>query len=331
MRRGMLVAVLTAFLTTSLSSCHREQTTLRHVVINEAFEHLLYIGLYVAKDKGFFAMQGLDVRIDTGGGDAQAFAALTSGSAQFAQGDPGFVAIAAEKGWQGKVVGMAVDRAAMWGVTYKKSIKPSQDSHVFRNMTVGTYPDPNTSYVIQKQLDEQAGLTLGKDTKILQLPFGTELSALQSNRADIVHTIEPNVSQVEAQGGTVVFSYAKAYGPLAFTGLMTSKKLIDEDPQLVQKFLNAYERALRYIQSDPAGALAVARKRLPNLPPAVIEAGLKRLIDSESIPKHAAVNPESWRKLLQIRVDVGDLKKMPAEQLYDNSFADAAEQEMQSK
>src|SRR5919109_1486350 len=66
------------------------------VTVNQAFEHLLYIGLYVAKDAGFLEKQGLDVRIETGGGDAQAFAALTSGSAQFAQGDPGFVAIANE-------------------------------------------------------------------------------------------------------------------------------------------------------------------------------------------------------------------------------------------
>jgi len=73
-------------------------------VVNEAFEHLLYIGLYVAKDKGFFEQQGLDVKIETGGGDAQAFSALTSGSAQFAQGDPAFVAIANEKGWMGALL-----------------------------------------------------------------------------------------------------------------------------------------------------------------------------------------------------------------------------------
>jgi NitT/TauT family transport system substrate-binding protein len=71
------------------------------VVVNQAFEHLLYIGLYVAEDKGYFDEEGLDVTIETGGGDAQAFAALSSGSAQFAQGDPGFVAIGKTKGWKG--------------------------------------------------------------------------------------------------------------------------------------------------------------------------------------------------------------------------------------
>jgi len=307
-----------------LGSCKHEAPKLTPVVVNEAFEHLLYIGLYVAKDKGFFEQQGLDVKIETGGGDAQAFAALTSGSAQFAQGDPAFVAIANEKGWDGRVVAMAVDRAAIWGVTFDKSIKPFTDPIGFKNKTIATYPDPNTAYVIQKQLDEKAGLVLGKNTKILQVPFGTELATLQNKQADIAQTIEPNASQVELQGGVVAFSYPNAYGPLAFTGVMTSKKLIDENPQLVQKFVNAYEQSLQFIQSDFEGTLAIAQKRLPNLPPNVVRAALKRLIDSGSIPKHAAVNPDSWQKLLQIRVDVGDLKSLPQRSLIDNSFADSA-------
>lgn len=318
---GLLLAISSTLI---LGSCKREQPKLTPVVVNEAFEHLLYIGLYVAKDKGFFEQQGLDVKIETGGGDAQAFSALTSGSAQFAQGDPAFVAIAHEKGWDGRVVAMAVDRAAIWGVTFDKSIKPFADPVGFKGKTVATYPDPNTAYVIQKQLDEKAGLVLGRNTKIVQVPFGTEISPLKNKQADIAQTIEPNVSQVELQGGVVAFSYPDAYGPLAFTGVMTSQKLIADNPQLVQNFVNAYERSLQFIKMDFDGTLAIAQKRLPNLPVDVVRAALKRLITSGCIPDHAAVNAESWEKLLRIRVDVGDLKTMPAVPLFDNRFAEQA-------
>src|SRR5438128_4026 len=145
MQRKASAALLAAIatLTLVLGSCKRGQSKLAPVVVNQAFEHLLYIGLYVAKDKGFFEQQGLDVKIETGGGDAQAFSALTSGSAQFAQGDPAFVAIANEKGWEGRVVAMAVDRAAIWGVTFDKSVKPFSDPIGFKDKTVATYPDPN--------------------------------------------------------------------------------------------------------------------------------------------------------------------------------------------
>lgn len=301
---------------------HRtESSGLTTVTINQAFEHPLYIGLYVAQDAGFFKQQGLDVRIETGGGDAQAFSALTSGKADFAQGDPAFVAIANQQGWDGRVIAMAVDRVATWGVTFDKSITPFTDPHQFRNRTVATYPDPNTSYVVQKQLDQRAGLILGKTATILQVPFGTELATLHNHQADIAQTVEPNVSQAVSQGGTVVFSYPDAWGPLAFTGVMTSKKLIDTNPDLVQRFVTAYEQGLRYVHDNPAGTLVIAQKRLPNIDPKVLESALKRLSDSQSIPQHAVVNPESWNKLLQIRIDVGDLKQMPTENLVDNQFA----------
>lgn len=297
---------------------------LAKITVNQAFEHLLYIGLYVAKDKAFFEHEGLDVNIETGGGDAQAFAALTSGQAQFAQGDPGFVAIAGEKGWSGRVVAMAVDRVAIWGVTFDKSIEPFTDPKRFAGRTVATYPEPNTSYVVQKQLALRAGLKLGEDTKIVQVPFGTELATLKNGQAAIAQTIEPNVSQVELQGGRVVFSYPDAWGPLAFTGVMTSTSYAEQDPKSVQAFINAYEAALQYIVTNPDGAAEVAIKRLPTLDPKVVRLALKRLTDSKCIPAHAAVDPESWKKLLQIRVDVGDLKALPGGELIDNHFAERA-------
>lgn len=297
------------------------------VTVSQAFEHLLYIGLYVAKDAGFFERQGLNVKIETGGGDAQCFAALTSGNADFAQGDPGFVAIANEKGWDGRVIVMAVDRVAIWGVTFDKSIQPFTDPKGFRGKTVATYPNPNTSYVVQKQLALKAGLKLGEDVKILEAPFGTELATLKNKQADIAHTIEPNVSQVELQGGQVVFSYPEAWGPLAFTGVMTSQELIQKNPELVQKMVTAYEQAFQFIQTDFDGTLKIAQKRLPTLQPDIIKGALKRLIDSGCIPKHAKVDPESWRKLLEIRVEVGDLKQLPAKALIDNRFAEKAMQQ----
>ncbi len=291
------------------------------IVISQAFQHLLYIGLYVAQDKGFFEKEGLDVKIETAGGDAQAFSALTNGNAQFAQGDPAFVAIANEKGWEGRVIVMAVDRVAIWGVTFDTTMQKFTDPIGFKGKIVATYPEPNTSYVVQKQLDLKAGLQIGKDTKIIQVPFGTELATLKNKQADIAQTIEPNVSQVELQGGKVVFSYPDAWGPLAFTGLMTSKNLIDENPELIKKVVRAYENSLQYIHNNFEGTLEVAKKQLPDLDEEVLRLALKRLINSGCIPEHAAINMESWEKLLKIRIDVGDLKEMPTIQLYDNSFS----------
>jgi NitT/TauT family transport system substrate-binding protein len=301
----------------------KPESTLTPVKVNQAFENLLYIGLYTAKDGGFFQREGLDVTIDTGGGDAQSFAALTSGNAQFAQGDPAFIAIASEKGWEGRVVAAAVNRAAIWGVTFDKSIKPFSDPEGFRNRIVATFPEPNTSYVMQKDLDAKAHLVVGKDTSILQVPYGTELATLRNKRADIAQTLEPNVSQVQEQGGVVAFSYADAWGPILFTGVMTSKQLIDEQPDLVRRFVRAYDKALRYIYSNLDDTAALAEKRFPDIDKKVIRRALERCVQSGSVPPTAHIDPQSWEKVLAMRVAVGDLKKLPTQKLIDNQFADS--------
>jgi NitT/TauT family transport system substrate-binding protein len=308
----------------SLSGCEPAKPRLTPVVVNQAFEHLLYIGLYVAKDKGLFEQQGLDVTIKTGGGDAQAFAALTSGQAQFAQGDPAFVAIGHQQGWEGRVIAMAVDRVAIWGITNNPNIKPFDNPSGFRGYRVSTYPNPNTSYVVQKELAQRAGLDVGIDTKIVEVQFGAELAALKSGTVDIAQTIEPNVSQAEANGSKVVFSYPEAWGPLAFTGVMTSQDMVRKHPDVVQNFVTAYEKALQYIAGDFDGTLAIAHKRLPTIPEPVLRTALRRLVSSGSIPAHADVDPNSWASLIKIRLEVGDLKSPPPSDLVDNEFAKRA-------
>jgi len=293
----------------------------KNITISQAFQHLLYIGLYVADQNGYFTDENINVKIETAGGDAQAFAALASGNADFAQGDPAFVAIANEKGWQGKVIAMPVNRVAIWGVTFDTTIQKFSSPESFKGYTVATYPEPNTSYVIQKQLALRANLDLEKDIKILQVPFGTELATLKNNQADIAQTIEPNVTQVEQQGGKVVFSYPEAWGELAFTGLMTSEKLIENDSGLVQGVINAYEKALNFVHSQPDSTVIIAKKYLPDLDSEIIRTALNRLVASKCIPKTTIVEKESWRKLLDIRIEVGDLDSLPKKDLIDNRFS----------
>jgi len=300
-----------------------------HVVISQAFQHLLYIGLYVAKDKGFFFEEGLNVTINTAGGDDKAFAALASGEADFAQGDPAFTAIAGERQFQeasydSRIIVMAVNRVAMWGITFNDSIDSTDSPELFKDRIVGTYPNPNTSYVVQKQLVEEAGLTIGVDTQIKELAFGTEISAAKNMQVDIAHTIEPNATTVEAEGGKIVYSYPDAYGPLAFTGLMVSQEMIADQPETIQKVVNAYEKALRYIHSDIDGSVETAKKFLPDLDENTIRKALTRLVESESIPNTTVIDTTSWVKLLQIRVDVGDLDVMPNKSYIDNSFSTKA-------
>lgn len=294
------------------------------VVLNQAAKTLLYLPLYVAVDRGYLAKRGVEVTVVTAGGDSPAFAALAGGQAQFAQGDPTFAAVAHERGGPGVVIASVLDRVAFWGITFNSSIQPFADPAQFRNRTVVTFPAPNTSYVVQQGLAERAGLKLGVNTKITQAAFGAELGPVQNGMADIAMSIEPTVSQAEAQGGKIVYSYPDAWGPFLLTGLMTTEDFIKNKPEVVQAFVDAYEEAFRAIHSDPAAVIDTAVKYFPEVKAEVIRTAVKRLTDSRVFPEHARVDQASWKAALELRVKVGDLKSVAHDEQVNNSFADRA-------
>ena len=293
----------------------------RQVTLHQAAKTLLYLPLYIAVDEGYLKEQDVDVRIVTAGGDSQAFAALASGQAQFAQGDPTFAAISHERGGPGIVIASVLDRVAFWGVTFDSSLSPFTEPARFRGMTVVTFPRPNTAYVVQEGLLARAGLRLGTDSYITQAAFGSELGPLQAGEAQMAATIEPTVSQAVARGGKVVFSYPDAWGPFLLTGLMTTEEFRQQNPEIVRAMVAAYERSLQLLRQNADRAVAVAQKNFPEVEPAIIRAAIDRLTAANVFPEHAAVTLESWRAALQLRTQVGDLKSVDHDDLVENRFA----------
>ena len=68
----------------ALTACSKDESGLRKVTLNEVTRSVFYAPLYVACSKGFFAEEGLDVDIVTGGGSDASMTALLSGEADAA-------------------------------------------------------------------------------------------------------------------------------------------------------------------------------------------------------------------------------------------------------
>ena len=56
----------------ALTACSKDESGLRKVTLNEVTRSVFYAPLYVACSKGFFAAEGLEVDIVTGGGRSKA-------------------------------------------------------------------------------------------------------------------------------------------------------------------------------------------------------------------------------------------------------------------
>lgn len=285
------------------------------------FGHLLvYLPIYVAKEKGFFKDQGLEVTYVSTGGDEKTFAAVISGSAQFGVADPTFVAIAREKGNdQGQIIASVIDGVPFWGVS-KKDIKIEKIED-FANLKVATYPAPSTNYSLMEKMIKANNL----NTKIIQGAFGTLLSILQNNRADIAMILEPTASLAVKEGYHVVFSYKDFYGDFALTGLSTTRSFIKENPEICQKVVNALQMAYKYAYTDFEGTVEVAKRQFPDFDDFVVRQGVKRMIVDETIPKGTILKEKSWQEAIALRKYIGDLQSdAPFAKNVNNSFADTA-------
>lgn len=331
--KNLILFVMVAFslVLGGCNSCKNEKpssTGLTQVTVAQwgQEKYLIYLPLYIAQEKGFFKEEGLEITLKYSGNDDQVFATVLKGEAQFGIGDPVFTAISREKGAKGKVIASIVDGVAIWGVTNKTNINQILKPSDLAGLRVGTFPDPSTNYALMKKTILKGGDTL-KSTKIVQAPIGSQLALLelQSGGADIAMDLEPGTSIAVSKGYRVVYSSPKFYGRFAFTGLTTTEEYINSNMEVVQKFVNAIEKALKFCHSDEGGAVEIAAKLFPNLDKIVVTNAVKRMITEKTIPEHAIVIDEAWIKAQQVRVDIGDLKEiMKITDAVDNSFAEKA-------
>jgi NitT/TauT family transport system substrate-binding protein len=279
----------------------RKQT----VTIAQAGDFYLYAPLYIAVDKGYFAAKGLDVSIVSTGGDEKTWAAVIAGSAQFGVADPTFVVIASQRGQPGRVISTVVNGVPFWGITKNPTIPVINKPSDLANYTVATFPSPSTAYTLQRRMFEMAGLA----PKIRQGAFGTLLALTETGQADIALELEPNVSRAIGNGYRIVYSLSQVYGEFTMTGLTTTPEYIQSNPQIVAGIVEGLRESLDFLHQHTEESADLLGKRFPEIKRDVAVAALHRVLQAGIIPEKPIVIEGAWRKALQLRMDVGDVKR----------------------
>jgi NitT/TauT family transport system substrate-binding protein len=252
------------------------------------------------------------------GGDEKTWAAVIGGSAQFGVADPTFIAIASQRGQPGKIVSTLVNGVPFWGITKNPQVPMVKTAADLKGFTVATFPSPSTAYTLQRRMFEQAKM----QPAIREGGFGTLLSLVESNQADIALELEPNVSQALTRGYRIVYSLADIYGDFTITGLTTSPDYIGKNPEVVRGAVQALGEAMIFLHTYPDEATLILAKRFPEINRDVAAAALKRVLAAGIIPRAPKVDRAAWEKALQLRIDAGEVKK-PADamEFVDNTFA----------
>ena len=248
-----------------------------------------HIGVYVAKNKGYFKQAGLDVDI-VAVAQAGAEQAVNNGMADFALSNLTNVGIYTLKGAKIKQVMQVQQKpSAIWcSLASNKDIKSPKD---FDGKTFATFGSNESDAVIRRMIQTDGGkgtfdkVTVGTST--FQTMESGKFQTLSSKKADFggFYATWEGV-QADMYGPKLNCFTEPDYGVPGNAdtiGVITSDKTISSNPGLVKKFVQATKKGYEYAYSHPDDAAAILVKEAPdaNLKLDFVKKSMKTIVDDQ--------------------------------------------------
>jgi NitT/TauT family transport system substrate-binding protein len=287
-----------------------------------------YLPLYVAIRNGYFAKQGLDVKVMTVDGGSTHTNAVLTGQAFAFIGGPEHNAYAKIKGGELRAVVNVVDRGNVY-FTARVGSEPKAGVEwpaYFKGKTfaVGLYggtPNSITRYLLKKW-----GLDARNDVTLIEMTTSAVLAGVKSGRAEIGVTSEPLLTQGVKAGlwGEPIINIPRELGPYAYSTLNVRLESVNKEPELVEKFVRGVVQGIKFTYADPEGAAAIAKKEFPTMALDDLRATLDRTFADGLWSRDGSITAEAWNTGEAVVLAAGILKKpVPYDDIIDMRFVRA--------
>jgi NitT/TauT family transport system substrate-binding protein len=273
---------------------------------------------FVAKEKGYFEKQGIDVTaIQKGTGSPNAMRLVGNGNAEFGFGDLPTLAVARSQDVP-VVALVAVNQHSplgMLALASKHKLAKPQD---LKGLNLGVQPSGST-YIFLKAFLAANGMTMD-DVKQSTVTPPYENYLLLGRVDAVPGYLDAEVPELEAKAGgpgSLSIMQGSDFGYVVYgSGLFTSDKMIAEKSDLVQRFVNAYMMAFADVIKNPEEAADITIKANPEYAAKKdvlvkqIEADVKYTFFSNDTKTDGIgwMNQETWQKTVKILVDQGAMK-----------------------
>jgi NitT/TauT family transport system substrate-binding protein len=290
---------------------------------------------FVGQDKGFFAQNGIEVTaIRKGSGSSNGLRLVSNGNAEFGFADLPTLLVARSQ----KIPAVAlipVNQDTPLAIISVKARHPLTKPADLKGLNIGIDPAGST-YIFLKEFFAVTGLSL-QDVKQSTVTPPYE-NYLVLGRVDVVPGyIDAEVPEIEAKTGgpgTLSILQGTDFGIHVYgTGVFTSENMIATKPDLVGRFVKAYEQAFAYTLDHPDEAVAIVVKANPEYKgkEEVLSAELKADLDHTFLSAETKANglgwnsPAEWTATAKAFQDQGGLPKdLDVVAAYDNRFVAAA-------
>ncbi len=279
---------------------------------------------FVALDKGYYKDAGLDVTILPGSGSMVAVQTVAAGRDTFGFADAGTMILGRAQGAMVKDVGMIHAKSPFAVITLKKyNIKTPKD---FEGKSIASEPG-GASFIMLPVFFKLTGID-GSKVKVIPTDPTSKVPGLLAGRFEGVGSYlvsDPPVI-VASGGDPVVFPYTDYGFKMYSNGLIASDKLIQENPDLVRRFVQATLKGVKYANDHPDEAAQILVKHVPEISPKAAKMGIDLACgilwtDEAKANGIGSMTKEMWELTQKNMVDYMGLKQtFPVEELFTNQF-----------
>jgi NitT/TauT family transport system substrate-binding protein len=266
--------------------------------------NIQFAPMYVTIAKGYFREAGLDVELD--------YKFETDGVALVGAGELPFAIVSGEQVLLARTQGLPVVYVGAWYQQYPVSVVAKSELEVLipqdlKGKKIGLPGLFGANYVGLRALLSEAGMS-ESDVTLDSIGFN-QVDLFVAGKQDVIVGYTANEPiQLRARGIPITEIRVSDYVQLASNGILTSEKMIAENPAMVRAFVGAFLKGLADTIANPDEAFELSETYIPNF--ADLDADLQKQILATSIEQWEAdrlgySDPQAWENMQAVLLEAG--------------------------
>lgn len=310
-----------------LCGCQAKTGALRQVKVSEVAHSVFYAPQYAAISQGFFLEEGLDVTLINGGGADKVMTSVLTGEVDIGLAGPEAAIYVHLEGHKDapKIFSQLTncDGSFLVGRTEETFTWENLRGKTIIGGRKGGVPEMTLEYVMRKN-----GVIPHRDATVdTSVQFNMMAGAFTGGNGDYVTLFEPTATEVERSGqGYVLCSIGAESGEIPYTAYFAPESLLENDPDLIQRFTNAIAKGQKWVQthSDQEVAEAIS-DQFPDTDIDVLVKVSQRYRSIGAWNPVPVMKEDALNRLMDVMEAAGELEhRVGFTQLVDNSFAENA-------
>ncbi len=321
----LLLGALGFFILMNANEKNEKKESKTKIKVAEVTHSVFYAPWYVALEKGYFEDEGLGVEVILIPGADKVSAAVLSNDVEigFCGTESSiYVYNGGEKDFIQDFAGLT-KRDGQFIVSREKIENFKIEDMIGKEVLVGRKGGmPALNF-------ENALFNSNISSNKLDLNYSVEFAALSGafigGTGDFVNLFEPTATKLEKEGyGYVVASVGELAGEVPYTVFNARKSYIKDNKKTIQKFVNAINKGLYYVQKNDSKTIAkTIIKQFPDTSLNDMITIVNRYKEADSWLKNSFITEDSFKNLEDIMIRNKNITNyVPYEKLINNSFND---------